>query len=234
MPHVRFCRQRPCAPSAVPASTRSWAPGIATGVPYAPSFARRVASSGLIRGRQMQTSTAITHPRYRVDYAGQHVPSRRKILRGLIGAEERRQLFAADLPSGERVLDIGCGAGEFVFLLRARGVEATGIEPGEEFSDFSRRVMQVPIQTATVESATVAPASQRLSRCSICWSTPPIPGAPCPRFEGGWPRKAGWLWKCRALTPPFRRPRIRFTTPICTTSRPPRLARSGKRPDCRW
>lgn len=99
---------------------------------------------------------------YRVDYAGQHVPSRRKILRGLIGGEERRQIFARDLHAGDRVLDIGCGAGEFVFLLRARGVDATGIEPGEEFSDFSRRIMQVPIQTATVESASVAPGSQQL------------------------------------------------------------------------
>jgi len=99
---------------------------------------------------------------YRVDYAGQHVPSTRKILRGLIGAEERRQIFAAEVIAGDHVLDIGCGAGEFVFLLRARGVDASGIEPGQEFSDFSRRVMQVPIQTATVESATVAPASQRL------------------------------------------------------------------------
>lgn len=99
---------------------------------------------------------------YRVDYARQHVPSRRKILRGLIGGEERRRLFAPELTAGNRVLDIGCGAGEFVFLLRARGIEAAGIEPGEEFSDFSRRVMQVPIETATVESATVAPASQRL------------------------------------------------------------------------
>jgi SAM-dependent methyltransferase len=99
---------------------------------------------------------------YRVDYARQHVPSRRKILRGLIGAEERRQLFAKELRAGDRVLDIGCGAGEFVFVLRSRGVEATGIEPGEEFSDFSRRVMQVPIQTATVESATVSAGSQRL------------------------------------------------------------------------
>lgn len=99
---------------------------------------------------------------YRVDYAGQHVPSRRKILRGLIGGEERRQLFASDVHAGDHVLDIGCGAGEFVFLLRGRGVDATGIEPGEEFSDFSRRIMQVPIQTATVESADVEPASQQL------------------------------------------------------------------------
>ena len=99
---------------------------------------------------------------YREDYAGQREPSRRKILRGLIGGEERRQLFAPDLRTGDRVLDIGCGAGEFVFLLRARGIDAAGIEPGKEFSDFSRRTMQVPIQTATVESADVPPASQHL------------------------------------------------------------------------
>ena len=99
---------------------------------------------------------------YRVDYARQHVPSRRKLLRGLLGGDERRQLFAGNIRAGDRVLDIGCGAGEFVFLLRSLGIDATGIEPGEEFSDFSRRVMQAPIQTATVESAVVAPGSQRL------------------------------------------------------------------------
>lgn len=99
---------------------------------------------------------------YRVDYAGQHVPSRRKLLRGMIGADERRRLFAADLRVADRVLDIGCGAGEFVFLLRAAGIDASGVEPGQEFSDFSRRVMHVPIQTSTVETAGVPAGSQRL------------------------------------------------------------------------
>jgi 2-polyprenyl-3-methyl-5-hydroxy-6-metoxy-1,4-benzoquinol methylase len=99
---------------------------------------------------------------YRVDYARQHVPSRRKILRGLLGSDERRRLFTQHLRAGDRVLDIGCGAGEFVYLMRGQGIEATGIEPGEEFSEFSRSVMKVPIQTATVETAVVERGSQQL------------------------------------------------------------------------
>jgi len=99
---------------------------------------------------------------YRLDYAKQHVPSRRKVLRGLIGSEERRRAFASDLPRGARVLDVGCGAGEFVYLLRRHGLEASGVEPGEEFSEFSRQVLGIPIQTATVETAVVPAQSQRL------------------------------------------------------------------------
>jgi SAM-dependent methyltransferase len=99
---------------------------------------------------------------YRLDYARQRVPTRRKILRGLLGSEERRRAFATDLPQGTRVLDVGCGAGEFVYLLRRHGLDASGIEPGQEFAEFSRRVMGVPIQIATVEASNVEPASQRL------------------------------------------------------------------------
>src|SRR5690606_3543142 len=49
---------------------------------------------------------------YRLDYARQRTPTRRKLLRGLRGAEERRQALGAMLTAG-RVLDAGCGAGEF-------------------------------------------------------------------------------------------------------------------------
>ena len=97
---------------------------------------------------------------YRVDYARQVSPSRRKLLRGFLGAEERRQALVHLLVAGTRVLDVGCGAGEFVFLLRQHGLETTGIEPGEEFAEFSRQALRVPIQTATVDTATVAPLSQ--------------------------------------------------------------------------
>jgi SAM-dependent methyltransferase len=99
---------------------------------------------------------------YRLDYARQRTPSRRKILRGLLGAEERRRALAPLMPPGARVLDVGCGAGEFVYLLRRRGVDASGVEPGEAFADFSRRVLQVPVETATVETATVGDGSCRL------------------------------------------------------------------------
>ena len=99
---------------------------------------------------------------YRADYAHRRAPSTRKVLRGLMGADERRRALQPRLAASNRVLDVGCGAGEFVYLLRRQGVDAAGIEPGEEYADFSRQVLGVPIQTATVDSAIVEPASQDL------------------------------------------------------------------------
>jgi 2-polyprenyl-3-methyl-5-hydroxy-6-metoxy-1,4-benzoquinol methylase len=99
---------------------------------------------------------------YRVDYKRSHEPSPRKVLRGILGAEERRQGLASLLRPGSRVLDVGCGAGEFVYLLRERGLDASGLEPGEEYADFSRRGLRIPIQTATVETALVEPGSQHV------------------------------------------------------------------------
>ena len=61
-----------------------------------------------------------------------------------------------------KVIDVGCGAGEFVYLLRHEQIDASGIEPGREYADFARRVLGIPIQTATVETAVVPSASQDL------------------------------------------------------------------------
>ena len=47
---------------------------------------------------------------YRQDYAGSREPTRRKILRGLLGAAERRDAYRDLLRPGTRVLDVGCGA----------------------------------------------------------------------------------------------------------------------------
>jgi SAM-dependent methyltransferase len=96
---------------------------------------------------------------YRADYARHRSPTPRKVLRGLLGAEERRPMILALAGPAGRVLDVGCGAGELVYLLRLHGVDAAGIEPGEEYADFSRRVLAIPIQTATVDTAVVEPAS---------------------------------------------------------------------------
>ncbi len=99
---------------------------------------------------------------YRADYTRNRAPTVRKILRGMLGAEERRRQLAHLVRADSRVLDVGCGAGEFVYLLRCDAVDAFGIEPGEEYADFSRRVLEIPIQTATVDRAVVEPGSQDL------------------------------------------------------------------------
>ncbi len=96
---------------------------------------------------------------YRPDYTGTAAPAPRKLLRGLLGARDRRDALTPLLPPGASVLDVGCGAGELVFLLRRAGLAAAGIEPGGEYAGFARRVLGVPVQTASVGSAVVRPAS---------------------------------------------------------------------------
>ena len=99
---------------------------------------------------------------YRADYTGTRTPPLRKIVRGMLGALDRRRALRPLLGDHQSrtVVDVGCGAGEFVYLLRREGIDASGIEPGREYADFARQVLRIPIQTATVETAIVAPGSQ--------------------------------------------------------------------------
>jgi len=109
---------------------------------------------------------------YRADYKGQtSAPPLRKIVRGLLGAADRRRMLRLLLRKAPRdgtsnnpptMIDVGCGAGELIYLMRRDGVEASGIEPGIEFAGFAQTVLRVPVQTAAVEAATVPAASQDL------------------------------------------------------------------------
>jgi 2-polyprenyl-3-methyl-5-hydroxy-6-metoxy-1,4-benzoquinol methylase len=96
---------------------------------------------------------------YRPDYTGAAAPAPRKLLRGLLGARERRDALRTWLRPGAVLLDVGCGAGELVYLLRRAGIDASGLEPGGEYARFAQQVLGIPVQTATVDTAAVAPAS---------------------------------------------------------------------------
>ena len=52
---------------------------------------------------------------------------------------------------------VECGAGKLVRLMRRDGVDASGLEPGIEFADFARSVLDVPIQAAAVDAAAIQP-----------------------------------------------------------------------------
>jgi 2-polyprenyl-3-methyl-5-hydroxy-6-metoxy-1,4-benzoquinol methylase len=113
--------------------------------------------------------TAYYETSYRSDYKGHRAPPLRKIVRGFLGAADRRRLlrrFSARqnvVPrEPARMLDVGCGAGELVYLMRREGVDASGLEPGIDFADFARTVLDVPIQTAAVDTATMPGESQDL------------------------------------------------------------------------
>ena len=138
---------------------------------------------------------------YRSDYKGQSAPPLRKIVRGFLGAVERRSMLRALLeapPEGApfetppRMLDVGCGAGELVYLMRRDGVDASGLDPGIEFAGFARTVLRVPVQTAAVDAATVAAASQDLVTMFHALEHVPDPRAVLTTARG-WIRRGGHL-----------------------------------------
>jgi SAM-dependent methyltransferase len=53
--------------------------------------------------------------------------------------ERRRALLLGEVRAGERVLDLGCGAGRFVRALREAGADAVGVEIAEAALERARR-----------------------------------------------------------------------------------------------
>jgi SAM-dependent methyltransferase len=53
--------------------------------------------------------------------------------------ERRRALLLGELRPGDRVLDLGCGAGRFVGALREAGADAVGVELAEGALERARR-----------------------------------------------------------------------------------------------
>ena len=127
---------------------------------------------------------------YRADYKGAAAPPLRKILRGMLGARERRRALRPLLREGASVLDVGCGAGEFVYLLRRDRMNASGLEPGEDYAAFARRVLDVPVQTATVDTAVVEPESLDLVTMFHCLEHVPDPHRVLATVRG-WLRRDG-------------------------------------------
>jgi cyclopropane fatty-acyl-phospholipid synthase-like methyltransferase len=50
----------------------------------------------------------------------------------------RRALLLAEVQPGERVLDLGCGAGRFLAVLREAGAEPVGVELAEAAAERAR------------------------------------------------------------------------------------------------
>jgi SAM-dependent methyltransferase len=51
---------------------------------------------------------------------------------------ERQRVYVEDFRGASPVLDVGCGRGEFLSLLRDAGIEARGVEADSDMADFAR------------------------------------------------------------------------------------------------
>lgn len=117
---------------------------------------------GLMRTDPMPTDEELERYyrlEYRFDYqlAGRR-PPRFHLVRSMRDANERAARLGTHLRPGARVLDVGCGTGEFLKVARDRGCDVLGIEPGSAYAQFARsehglNVINAPWQEARLPEA---------------------------------------------------------------------------------
>jgi 2-polyprenyl-3-methyl-5-hydroxy-6-metoxy-1,4-benzoquinol methylase len=96
---------------------------------------------------------------YRIQYKGHATPSLRHIARSGRGALNRYRALAPYIKPGYRILDAGAGGGEVVYVLRALGFDAAGLEPDEQYARHAREALGVPVATGFVQDALFASGS---------------------------------------------------------------------------
>ena len=85
---------------------------------------------------------------YRRDYKGTVEPKPVHIYRAGRNALDRWAMVEEFAPKGARVLDVGSGGGEFLYLLKLRGVNPTGIEPNRGYGEFAKREYEVDVRVS--------------------------------------------------------------------------------------
>jgi SAM-dependent methyltransferase len=96
---------------------------------------------------------------YRLEYKGAYEPRPRQRFRNAKVALDRLRRNASVFEPGARVLDIGAGSGEVVYLLRAVGCDASGKEPNEAYARYASESLGAPVTCGFYQDAAVAPAS---------------------------------------------------------------------------
>ena len=120
-------------------------------------------------------------------------------------------------------------AGELVRLMRRDGVDASGLEPGIEFADFARSVLDVPIQAAAVDAAAIPAESQDLVTMYHALEHVPDPLAVLTTVRTGSGTAVIWSSKCPTSPRACRRRTTSITTRIYHFTGST-LARWGRRP----
>lgn len=60
-------------------------------------------------------------------------------------ALRRKTSLVKNHTAGNKILDIGCGTGEFLKVCKKEGFDVTGIEPNEKAATFAKEVNQIPV-----------------------------------------------------------------------------------------
>jgi SAM-dependent methyltransferase len=96
---------------------------------------------------------------YRWEYQGTYRPRRVHIYRNGRNALERFRQLRRWLPPQARVLDVGSGGGELLYLLGREGCRATGVEPHAGYAEFAIREYGLDVRIGSVEQIELEAAS---------------------------------------------------------------------------
>lgn len=97
---------------------------------------------------------------YRSDYKGVHTPKLKHVRRAGAAALSRLAFLreAGAVRPGARLLDVGAGGGEFVYLAGKAGFAAEGIEPNVGYSEFAQAEYGARIRTMPIDDLEQASA----------------------------------------------------------------------------
>jgi len=111
---------------------------------------------GLIRTEPMPTEEELERyykSSYRLEYQFSiKGPPKFHITRSFREAEQRADLLSDFLTPGARVLDFGCGSGEFLSIAAQRGCDVQGVEIDDSYADFARKNYGLTIHNLSWDS----------------------------------------------------------------------------------
>lgn len=96
---------------------------------------------------------------YRSEYKNAYKPQRKHILRYSRYGLQRIERLLEFAKAGDKLLDIGSGSGEFIYLAKLAGFDVKGLEPHEGYSEYTRKTFDADIITSPLEYANIAEGS---------------------------------------------------------------------------
>lgn len=90
---------------------------------------------------------------YRTAYKRTFRPRPRHVLRSARRAVPRLRRIEALGRTDGRLLDVGSGGGEFLYLMRRSGFDVRGIEPNTGYGEFSRDTYGLAVEVTTLEAS---------------------------------------------------------------------------------
>lgn len=108
---------------------------------------------GLVWSHPFPLDTLIYYQKhYRIRYKGTYTPRKKHIFRSARAAMIRFDRLKHLLQPRWRVLEVGSGGGEFLYLLKKLGLDAFGIEPNEGYAEYAKNEYQLNIKNGFLQN----------------------------------------------------------------------------------